>query len=535
LGLEGEGGEAEMAQEVAAVHGVSKLYISGGRKQAVGQCRPIWYALAVPLPDSPPRLDAQSTEPLYRQLGLWLREQIASGRLRRGERLPATRDLAERLNLNRATIASAYALLESEGLLSGHVGKGSFVAGVPEDRAAGGWGSMAKPAAPVAAGGGVAIRFDSSRPSEDLFPLDEFRASCQEVLAGDGAAQVLQLGAPQGMAALREYLLAEAVAQGVAGPEDDVLVTSGCQQAMDLIERLVTADGETRIAVEDPVYPGVRNVFGKGKARLIGVPAGEAGIDLDALETTLERHRPKLLVVTPSFQNPTGGTVPESARRPMVAMAQRAGTLIVENGIYADLRYEGRPIAPLRAFGRETVLLLGSFSKLAFPGLRVGWVIGPRAVIARLTQIRYWCDLHSDQLSQSVLLHFARSGRLERHRKKMLQHGGKRLKAVLEACADHLPRGSRWTRPEGGMSLWVELPEAIDAAFALEDAQRAGVSYLPGRAFAVDRPATSGLRLSFAGETPARIEEGLRILGRVFREHAGRRLSPAAELETAVV
>jgi 2-aminoadipate transaminase len=467
---------------------------------------------------------------------MWLRELIQTGRLRRGERLPATRELAERLGLNRATIASAYALLESDGLLTGHVGKGSFVAGLAEERPAG-WGAIA--ARPVVAekgaAAGAAIRFDSSRPSEDLFPVDEFRACCQEALADGGAAQVLQLGSPQGMAALREYLLAEAVGQGVAGAEDDVLVTSGCQQAMDLIERLITADGAAPVAVEDPVYPGVRNVFGKGRARLLGVPTAEEGMDLDALETILDRQRPKLLVVTPSFQNPTGGTLPEGARRSVVAMAQRAGTLIVENGIYADLRYSGEALRPLRAFGREAVLQLGSFSKLAFPGLRVGWVIGPRPVIARLTQIRHWCDLHSDQLSQAVLLRFARSGRLERHRAEILRHGALRLKAVLEACAAHLPRGSRWTRPEGGMSLWVELPGAADTALALDDARRAGVSYLPGRAFAVERPAANALRLSFAGEPPGRIEEGLGILGRVFREHAERRMPPVMEVETAVV
>jgi 2-aminoadipate transaminase len=436
--------------------------------------------------------------------------------------------------LNRATIASAYALLEAEGLLAGHVGKGSFVAGFPND-GANGWASMAPAVAAMAVAGAAAIHFDSSRPSEDLFPLDEFRASCEEVLAGNGAAQVLQLGAPQGMPALREYLLSDAIEQGKAGPLDDILVTSGCQQAMDLIERLMTADGEARIAVEDPVYPGVRNVFGKGRARLLGVPTGEDGMDLNVLEHILERQRPKLLVVTPSFQNPTGGTLSEAARRSLLAMAQRSGTLIVENGIYADLRYSGTPLQPVRAFGREAVLQLGSFSKLAFPGLRVGWVLGPRPVIARLTQIRHWCDLHSDQLSQAVLLRFAQSGRLERHRKKMLHHGGRRLRAMLDACASHLPRGSRWTRPEGGMSLWVELPGSVDTAVALEDAQRAGVTYLPGRTFAVEQPATNALRLSFAGEPPARIEEGLRILGRVFREHAGRRLSPVADVETAVV
>ena len=211
----------------------------------------------VPLPDSPPRLDSHSTEPLYRQLGVWLREQIASGRMRRGERLPATRELAERLRLNRATIASAYGLLEAEGLLAGHVGKGSFVAGFPEERV-NGWGALARPEALAASPGAVAIHFDSSRPSEDLFPLAEFRSCCEEMLAGDGAAQVLQLGAPQGMPALREYLLAGAVEQGVAGPHDDVLVTSGCQQAMDLIERLITADGEARIAIENAGSAPVR-------------------------------------------------------------------------------------------------------------------------------------------------------------------------------------------------------------------------------------------------------------------------------------
>lgn len=488
----------------------------------------------VPLPDSPPRLDSHSTDPLYRQLGMWLREQIASGRLRRGERLPATRELAERLQLNRATIASAYALLEAEGLLSGHVGKGSFVSGIPDEHTVG-WESVAAPAAPARPAGPHTIRFDSSRPSEELFPLDEFRAACQEVLAGDGAAHVLQLGSPQGMPALRDYLLSEARQQGVAGAQDDILITSGCQQAMDLIERLITSEGEAAVAIEDPVYPGVRNVFGKGRARLLGIPTGESGIDLDVLSTIIERHRPKLLVVTPSFQNPTGGTIPESSRETLTTMAQRAGTLIVENGIYADLRYTGTPLTPLRAHARESVLQLGSFSKLAFPGLRVGWVIGPRPVIARLTQIRHWCDLHSDQLSQSVLLQFARTGRLARHRQQILQHGARRLRAVLDACGAHLPRGSRWTRPEGGMSLWVELPDSIDTALALEDAQRLGVAYLPGRAFAVDRPATHSLRLSFAGESPARIDEGLRILGQVFREHAARRLAPVSEEETAVV
>ncbi len=202
-------------------------------------------------------LNPEDKSPLFRQLYEHIRGLIDSGVLPKGGRLPATRELAGQLGLNRTTVSAAYALLESEGLITGHVGRGSFVAGTA--RAAGD--------APASAS------FSRSRPSELLFPLEEFRKTCAEVIASDEAASILQLGAPAGYPALRRYLLEQARAEGAARESDDILITSGCQQAFDLLQRTI-GQGST-VLIEDPVYLGVRSVFERAGARLIGVPVGQ--------------------------------------------------------------------------------------------------------------------------------------------------------------------------------------------------------------------------------------------------------------------
>jgi DNA-binding transcriptional MocR family regulator len=215
--------------------------------------------------------------------------------------------------------------------------------------------------------------------------------------------------------------------------------------------------------------------------------------------------------------------MPEAARRAVLAMARRAGVVVVEDDLYGELRYRGAEIATLKHLDASgDTILLSSFSKVAFPGLRVGWAIGPRHFIARLTEAKESSDLHSDQLSQAVLLRFVLSGRLAAHRQKMLANGAERLEACLNACAAELPPGSRFTRPEGGMNLWVKLPEPLDAAEMAARAQREGVSFLPGRHFAVSRPHTHELRLSFAGLDPQQIRAGVAVLGAIFRSELDR-------------
>ncbi len=369
-------------------------------------------------------LNPDEKSPLFRQLHEQVKGLIDSGVLPRGTRLPATRELAGQLGLNRTTVSAAYALLESEGLIAGHVGRGSFVTG----------------GAKAAADAAPSASFSRSRPSELLFPLEEFRKSCAEVIASDDAASILQLGSPAGYAPLRRYLLEEARAEGTARDGDDILITSGCQQAFDLLQRTI-GEGAT-VAIEDPVYLGVRSVFERAGARLIGVPVGRDGIDLGTLERLIARERPRLLCVTPNFQNPTGATMPPAARQQLLRIAQDAGVTVIENDIYGPLCYAGEPVPSIKQLDETgDTVLLRSFSKVAFPGLRVGWVIARRALIEKLTEAKQWSDLHTDQLSQAVLLRFAESGRLEEHRQHMLVAGRERLEAALEACARLLAGG----------------------------------------------------------------------------------------------
>lgn len=481
-----------------------------------------------------PKIDPHSDLPIYRQLYAQIRDFIRSGRLAKGERLPATRELAGLLGLNRTTVSAAYELLAAEGLIRGHVGRGSFVAGDGAGEAAAlcwerllpAWENTS-PAAPAAAGD--TISFAASRPSEEFFPMEAFRATCQEVLAEPRSASILQLGSPGGYAPLRHYLLDGARRSGIARAGDDVVVTSGCQQALDLLSRVLVRPGDT-VLVEDPVYPGLKNLFLRAGAQLAGVPVGPAGIDLEELELLLAARAPRLVVVTPNFQNPTGATLPAASRREVLRLTRAAGAILVENDIYGELRYEGEPAPTIKEMDAAgDTILLRSFSKITFPGLRVGWAIGPKPVMQRLAEAKQWSDLHTDQLSQAVLLRFAESGRLETHTRRVLAEGAARLRAVLAACARSLPAGSVFTRPEGGMNLWVRLPEPLDAGELAERAHRENVTYLPGKYFEVSRHDPGALRLSFAGLAPERIRAGLAVLGGIFSKELERARAAARD------
>ncbi len=417
-------------------------------------------------------------------------------------------------------------MLESDGLIAGQVGRGSFVIGrgaaegvdwearLERNETAAGNG------APAAAGKEL-ISFVVSRPADALFPLDDFRAACAAVLNRDDLAEILQLGSPSGYEPLRRHLLEEARREGVAGPGDDLIVTNGCQQALDLIGRVLLRPGDA-VAVEDPVYTGLKNLLSGMGARLIGVLAA-GGMDAVELRRTLQREGVRLVVVTPNFQNPTGTTLTLSAREALLDAVEGAGVPLIENDPYVELRYRGEALPALKRLDRRGgTVLLRSFSKVSFPGLRVGWALGPRALIDRLRQAKEASDLHTDQLSQAVLLEFAESGRLEAHRARVRDAGRERLEAVLDACHEFLPAGTSWTQPAGGMNLWVRLPRPWDAADLLAAAKKRGVAFLPGRYFEVTRRDPGALRLSFAGLEVDKIRKGVEILGQVMAEERAR-------------
>lgn len=482
-----------------------------------------------------PRLDAASEVPLYRQVFDYLRGSIESGYFAPGSRLPAMRDLAHSLNLNRSTIAAAYELLEAEGLVRTQVGKGSFVIGPSPGDGRLDWNNLLGPLngdTPPAAVGPDTISFASARPSEQLFPMAELQETVEEVVHGKGAPAILQIGPPSGYPPLRYYLIEEARQQGLMGPDDDLLVTSGCQQGLDLLDRVLVRGTQHSVALEDPVYPGVRNLFQRSGARVVGIPVGDEGVLIEELERVLEQERPRLLVLTPNFQNPTGATIPLEQRKAVADVVRRLGVVLVENDIYGSLRYRGEDVTPIKNLDEwGHVVRLHSFSKMAFPGLRVGWVLGPAPLIARMAEAKQLCDLHTDQLAQAVLLRFVETGRLQDHLKRIREAGRARLNAVLNACQEFLPEGTEFTRPEGGMNLWVTLPEPMDAEELLPRAQMRRVTYLPGKYFWISRRDRGTLRLSFAGLTPEEIGQGLRLLGDAFgvaaAQPAGLRMEPA--------
>jgi 2-aminoadipate transaminase len=493
----------------------------------------------------PLQIQPGSRIPFYAQLRDQLRAMVHAGQLHPGDRIPPSRELALRLGVHRTTVANAYAELEAEGLIRGHVGRGTFICGEPV-QPANGDGHRA-PAAPEAQANGIrweglfaeergeealdrllppaprkAVSFTVACPPEEYFPLEEFRRCCAAALRHRGR-EVLQLGATDGYPPLLEALGEWLRPDGIAGPRDRILVVDGCQQGLDLLARVFLRPGDT-VLLENPTYPGALAALASRHVRAIGVPVrGGEGIDPDALGYALERNRVKLIVLMPDFQNPTGTTLSAEDRRRVLALSERYRVPIVEDHIYARLRFRGQPIPSLKALDRAgMVIQIDSFSKLAFPGLRVGWCIAPEAVAERLRLAKQASDLHTSQLAQAAMAEFIRRGYLERHLGRMRRVYRRRLEALNEALERHMPEDARWTSPEGGMCIWVRLPAGLDAVELLVRARERGVAFAPGRVFYLDRAEPNTLRLGFSDLSERRIVRGVRVLGDLVREQLRR-------------
>jgi 2-aminoadipate transaminase len=491
----------------------------------------------------PVHLQPESHVPLYIQLRDQLRALVHTGDLRPGDRIPASRELATLLGVHRTTVANAYAELESEGLIQGHVGRGTFIKG-------NGNGLKITPPAPPVLTGGNGIRWEllfadergeevlsrltasapqdslsfvMARPAEEYFPVEELQNCVNAVLRRE-ATEVLNLGPSDGYAPLKEALLEVLRHEGVSAKDENLLITDGCQQSLDLISKAFVRPGDS-VILENPTYPGAVAIFHGARARCLAVPMrtqaepGSAlGIDLEALEATLAANRVKLIVLTPDFQNPTGTSMPLASRRKVLELATRHQVPIVEDHIYARLHAHEERIPSLKQLDRaDLVIHIDSFAKVAFPGLRVGWVVAPAIAIERLRQVKQTTDLHTDQLAQATLAEFLRRGLFTKHVAKMRKIYASRLVAVDEALRKNMPEGTRWTRPEGGMCLWLELPPGFDASELLIHAKERSVLFAPGRYFYVQNPLPNTLRLAFAGLDEKQITRGVTTLADLLR------------------
>ncbi len=496
----------------------------------------------------PLQLQPESHVPLYIQLRDQLRALVHSGELRPGDRIPASRELAGQLGVHRTTVANAYAELESEGLIQGHVGRGTFIRTMSQSLGI-------TPPPPSAGNGGVrweslfadergeealsrlmhavperGVSFVVARPAEEFFPVEEFRNCCNAVLRRE-AARILQLGPSDGYAPLKEVLVQLLRSEGLQVKDENLLITDGCQQALDLLCKAFLRPADA-VVLENPTYPGAIAIFAGARVRCLGVPVrtdAELGVDIGALEATLVANRVKLIVLTPDFHNPTGTTLGLAARRRLLEIAARHQVPVVEDHIYARLRAGGNQVASLKQLDRANLVIqIDSFSKVAFPGLRVGWCIAPENVIERLRLVKQTTDLHTDQLAQATLAEFTRRGLLMRHLTRMRKVYSSRLAALEEALEKHMPGEVRWTHPQGGMCLWVELPPGFDASELLIHVRERGVLFAPGRYFYFQNPQPNTLRLGFAGLDEQQISRGTATLAELLRVEMRKRQHPAA-------
>ncbi len=362
------------------------------------------------------------------------------------------------------------------------------------------------------------VSFAGGLPAPELFDVEGLRAAVDAVLSGPDARRALQYAPTEGDPELRAQVAARMTARGLPTTAADLLVTTGSQQALTLVTTALLDPGAV-VAVEDPTYLAALQAFGLAGARVVPVASDEHGIDPDALADVVARERPALLYLVPTFANPTGRTLPADRRAAVAGLAARAGFWVVEDDPYGELRYRGEPVPPLAASpaAADRVLHLGSFSKIASPGLRLGWLRAPAALLPVLTVAKQAADLHTSTLDQAAAAVWLDRTDLDAHVRRLCAAYRERRDVMVAALPSTLPPGSTWTDPDGGMFVWARLPGDADTGELLHRALAADVAYVPGAPFSAGTPDRATLRMSFTTNGPGTIAEGMRRLATVLR------------------
>jgi len=463
--------------------------------------------------------------PVYRQIADHIRSEIASGRLTPGSRLPPIRALAADMGVNRDTVALAYEELAGSGLLESVVGRGTFVRDAEPEAIASIEASLAENVENL-------LAFENSRPrfgvGEDvvplhslipdpaLYPVDAFRRCLNRVLA-QGGGSLLGYGAPQGHAGLREAIAERFAAIGCRLGPESIVLCHGASQGISLALRLFAQPGDS-VAVELPTYQNLLSTLVALGLKAAPVHLGPDGPDLEQLERVLSRPDVKAFYTIPTFHNPMGTTTSAASRRQLLAVAARCGVPVIEDGFEMDLRCSGREVPSLAALDAHGLVVhLSSFSKSLFPGIRVGSITAQGRALEGLLALKHATDLSDAAPLQAALEEFVRSGEYDRHLGRIRRILRARA-GVMQACLEsEMPDGTRWTQPEGGYQVWVELGFEVDTRDLLADAARGGVLFAPGSQFFPDQGPSRGLRLTLAQANEEEIQRGVSILGEVVQ------------------
>ncbi len=365
------------------------------------------------------------------------------------------------------------------------------------------------------------ISLAGGMPAPELFPVREFTEACNFVLEDD-AVRALQYGVTEGYSPLKQYLVDKMQKYGVPAKEENVLIVNGSQQALDLIGKVFLDPGDT-VLTDGPTYLGALQAWQAYEARFVTVPLDEDGTRVDLIEDILKREPVKLIYCLPNFHNPAGVTLSLERRRMLVDVAARHGIFLVEDDPYGELRFEGQDITPLVVMHKENTIYLSTFSKTLAPGIRLGWISAPAKVIGRLVQAKQGADLHTSTFVQMVVNDICQRGFLRQHVRRIRETYKERCGVMLEAMEEHFPPGVHWTRPKGGLFLWVILPQGADSMELMEAAREQKVAFIPGTAFYPDpQDGRSALRLTFSNSSPEMIQEGIKRLGRALERHLSR-------------
>jgi GntR family transcriptional regulator/MocR family aminotransferase len=440
------------------------------------------------------------------------------------------------LGVNRITVENAYAGLEADGLVISRVGSGTYVLAPesvlmpPADASKESWplwqqdllarselhGCSGIDATLTSARHPDPISFAGGVSDSHLYPADEFRRVIQNVMRRDGIA-ALDYGERNGYAPLRATIAHVLGSQGLQARPENILVTAGSQQAISLVAQLLLKPGDV-ILVENPTYSIALDLFRALGFKIVAVPVDGQGMQVEQLEKLLQQHHPRLLYTIPNFHNPTGTCLSGARRRQLIVLADRYNVPILEDDFVGDLRYEGRAQPALKALdpgGR--VVYVSTFSKMLMPGLRVGFLVADGPFYDSLLKFKRVNDLATSTLVQRALEAYVTVGRYQAHLRRTCHIFRKRRDAMLAAIDRHLPAGVCFDPPQGGLFVWLQLPDHLSSDELLPLACEEGVDFAPGSSFYVDG-ADSGerMRLNFVAQPPERIEEGIKRLGKAL-------------------
>ncbi len=486
-------------------------------------------------------LDPEATVPMYRQIENFLRQSILSGSLAPETRLPATRQLAQDLGINRITVKNAYAELEADGLICSRTGSGTYVLppvplvplpkiepGAPwplwqsEAQAGSGVVEAVSPAEMLkAAGHPNPINLSGGCGDSRLFPAEDYRKVIQTILREDGVA-ALEYGDAAGYAPLRSTIAHVLASQGRPVRSDNLLITAGSQQAIALVTQLLLKPGDS-ILVESPTYSIALDLFRALRLKITGAPMDEHGLQVEKLEKLLQQHHPRLLYTIPNFHNPTGASMSVQRRRQLITLADRYNVAILEDDFVGDLRYEGRAQPALKSLdpgGR--VIYISTFSKMLMPGLRVGFLAAEGPIYDSLVKYKRVNDLTTSNLHQRALEAYVTVGRYQAHLRRTSLIYRKRRDAMLQAINRYLPAAVTVDPPQGGLFAWLRLPEGLSAERLLPLACREGVAFAPGAAFfPCNSDGDRFLRLNFVSQPAEETAEGIMRMGKAIKRLAG--------------